>query len=82
METSKKDIRRQMIRDIRTVVGPSPLLVMQRICSLDAYRNADLILGFVPLRREVDISLVMDKAVQDGKTIAFTDPEPGLFRLA
>lgn len=82
METSKKDIRSQMIRDIRTVVGPSPTLVMQRVCSLDAYKNADLILGYVPMKSEVDISLVMDKAVQDGKSIAFPDPEPGLFRLA
>ncbi len=82
METSKKDIRRQMIRDIRTVIGPSPTIVMQRVCSLDAYKNADLILGYVPMKSEVDISLVMDKAIEDGKSIAFPDPEPGLFRLA
>ncbi len=82
MEISKKDIRRQMTRDIRTVVGPNPTLVMQRVCSLDAYKNANIILGYVPMKSEVDISLVMDQAVKDGKAIAFPDPEPGLYRLA
>ncbi len=82
METSKKDIRRQMIRDIRTVAGPSPTAVKQRVCSLDVYRNADIILGYVPLETEVDVSLVLDQAVMDGKAIALPDPVPGLFRLA
>ncbi len=82
MDISKKDIRRQMIRDIRKVVGPSPETVMQKVCSLKEYQEADLVMGYVPMKSEVDISMVLDQAAKDGKAIAFPDPEPGIFRLS
>ncbi len=71
-----------MIRILRTQDGPDASSVADRICALPEYGDAAFILGYVPLKSEVDISMVMDRAVREGKAIAFPDLEPGTFRLA
>ena len=71
-----------MIRILRSQDGPDASSVADRICALPEYRDADFILGYVPLKSEVDISMVMDRAVREGKTIAFPDGEVGTIRIA
>ena len=70
-----------MFTILRSQNGPDPSSVADRICALPEYQEAGLILGYVPLKSEVDVSLVMDRAVRDGKTIVFPDLTPGTFRL-
>ena len=79
---TKQDIRSQMICALRASSGPDASVVANRICSMPEYRVAEFVLGYVPMKSEVDISLVMDRAAEDGKTIAFPGPEVGEFRLA
>ena len=67
---------------LKATKGPDAGIVAERICALDEYRQASFVLGYVPLRTEVDISLVMDRAAEDGKIIAFPDLEPGVVRIA
>ena len=71
-----------MIKSLKTSSGPSPAVVAERICSLPEYKEAEFVLGYVPLKSEVDVSLVMDRAAEDGKAIAFPGSEPGEIRLA
>ena len=79
---TKQDIRTQMLATLKGQSGPDPAAVAERICNLPEYRDAQFVLGYVPMRTEVDVSLVMDRAVSDGKTIAFPGPEPGILMLA
>ena len=46
-------------------------MVAERICALDEYRQASFVLGYVPLRTEVDISLVMDRAAEEGHELHY-----------
>ena len=71
-----------MIKMLRASEGPDATVVAERICSLPEYMEAEYVLGYVPMRTEVDVSLVMDKAASDGKAIAFPGPEPGMIMLA
>ena len=79
---TKQDIRTQMLATLKGQSGPDPAAVAERICNLPEYRDAQFVLGYVPMRTEVDVSLVMDRAVSDGKAIAFPGPEPGMIMLA
>ncbi|MCQ2411390.1 MAG: 5-formyltetrahydrofolate cyclo-ligase [Sphaerochaetaceae bacterium] len=78
---TKQEIRKTMLRVAKETPGPSAEAVADAICSLEAYKNAQIVLGYVPLKSEVDVSIVMDRAVADGKSIAFPALEPGVFVL-
>ena len=78
----KKDIRKQILMTLRNSPGPDPALVAEKLCSLEEYRQAETVLAYVPLKSEVDISLFIDRALEDGKTVAFPDSEIGIFRIA
>ena len=79
---TKQEIRSRMITMLKASDGPDASAVAERICALSEYREAEFVLGYVPLRTEVDVSLFMDRAVKDGKTIAFPGEEPGEIRFA
>ena len=79
---TKQELRTEILKMLKASEGPDAALVAERICALPEYRRADFVLGYVPLRTEVDVSLVMDRAASDGKTIAFPDLEVGVFRIA
>ena len=79
---TKQQLRTEIIRMLKATKGPDAGIVAERICALDEYRQASFVLGYVPMRTEVDISLVMDRAAGDGKIIAFPDLEPGVIRIA
>ena len=79
---TKQQLRTEIIRMLKATKGPDAGIVAERICALDEYLQASFVLGYVPMRTEVDISLVMDRAAEDGKIIAFPDLEPGVIRVA
>ena len=79
---TKQELRTEMLKMLKTAENTDAAVVAERICSLSEYKEAEFILGYVPMKSEVDISLVMDQAVSDGKTIAFPDLEVGVFRIA
>ena len=76
----KKQLRKEMTDLLKTCRRPDPAEVTERICSLPEYREASLVLAYIPLRSEVDVSGVIDRAVSDGKTVLVPDLEPGTFR--
>ena len=71
-----------MLAVLKTSAGPDAKDVEQRITSLEAYARASVLVGYCPLRSEVDVSLVVDKAIEDGKKVLLPDLEPGVFRMA
>lgn len=62
--------------------GPDAKEVERRITSLKAYSRASVLAAYCPLGSEVDVSLVIDRTVEDGKKVLLPDLEPGVFRVA
>ncbi|MDT3389824.1 MAG: 5-formyltetrahydrofolate cyclo-ligase [bacterium] len=73
----KQALRQRILSEIRRTPGPDPQKVADTLCALKEYREAGFILGYVPLKSEVDISVFLDKAAAEGKTIAFPALNPG-----
>ena len=78
----KQEMRKTILRELSKAPGPDPLAVSERICSLEEYKKAQTVLAYVPLKSEVDISLFIDRAIKDGKTVAFPSEQPGVFDIA
>lgn len=78
----KQEIRRKMTALLKDSEGPDANAVAERLCSLPEYDKASVILAYVPLKSEIDITAFIDKALADGKTVAFPDEIPGVFRVA
>ena len=78
----KQEMRKTILRELSKAPGPDPLAVSERICSLEEYKKAQTVLAYVPLKSEVDISLFIDRAIEDGKTVAFPSEQPGVFDIA
>ena len=77
----KNSLRKKMLDLMRSEPGPDPALVADRICALDEYKNASHVLAYIPLRGEIDVSLLLDRAIRDGKTVAVPDTDIGDFRI-
>ena len=73
----KQALRQRILAEIRKTPGPDAQKVADRLCALPEYREAGFILGYVPLKSEIDVSVFMDRAVADGKQIAFPGAVPG-----
>lgn len=71
-----------MLVMLKTSKGPDAKEVEQRIASLEEYARASVLMGYCPLKNEVDVSLTIDKAMEDGKKVLFPDLEPGVLRVA
>ena len=78
----KQEIRRIILGQLNKASGPDPESVARRLCSLPEYRGARIVLAYVPMKSEVDVSLFIDRAVEDGKSVAVPDLEAGHFRIA
>lgn len=76
---TKGELRAQMISIAKATPGAPASEVANVICSLSSYKRAKIVFGYIPLKSEVDITEVMDRAVKDGKTIAFPTENPGVF---
>lgn len=42
-----------------------------RVTETDAYRNAAIVLLYFPMKNEIDVKPIMEKAILDGKKVAF-----------
>lgn len=69
-----------MIQTLKTSNGPSPESVEKKISELKEYKNADILVAYCPLKSEVDVTLLIDKAVSDEKIVLLPDEDPGTFR--
>jgi len=78
----KATMRKKMLSIIKNEIKPSSQEVMQKITSLDSYKEASILIGHCPLKSEIDISLVLDKAIEDNKRVLLPDLKPGYFREA
>ncbi len=78
----KATMRKKMLSIIKNEIKPSAQEVMQKITSLDNYKEASILIGYCPLKSEIDISLVLDKAIEDNKRVLLPDLKPGYFREA
>ncbi len=78
----KQELRKHILDLLKGTAGPNPDLVAERICSLKQYKASDIVFAYVPLKSEVDVSILIDRALEDSKTVALPDLEPGVFRLA
>ena len=78
----KTALRTRMLALMKSIPGPDPQVVAQRICALEEYKSAQYVLGYVPLKGEIDISVLLDRAIADGKIVAVPDVDVGVFRIA
>ena len=70
----KKEIRSAIIRK-RKAMTPETIAqgtgqILRRLCALPQYLDADVIYTFVGCKGEVDTTLLIEKAVADGKKVA------------
>ncbi len=77
----KQSIRKQIRQTLKGAPMPDPEVVAQRISSLPEYIEAEYVFGYIALPSEVDVSVLMDMALRDGKTVAVPDYESGTFRI-
>ncbi len=77
---SKQELRALMIQTLKTSKGPTPKSVEKKISALEEYKNANILVVYCPLKSEVDVTLLIDKAILDGKRVLLPDEEPGSFR--
>lgn len=78
----KTMLRKEMLNVIKNEIKPSKQEVLQKITTLEEYKKANILVGYCPLKSEVDVSPVLDKAIEDNKTVLLPDIEPGCFREA
>ena len=71
-----------MLQTLKTVGGPSPEEVERKISGLEMYKNADILVAYCPLKSEIDVTRLIDKAILDGKIVLLPDEKPGTFRQA
>lgn len=71
--TTKKEIRQQILKKRNDMTSEEVHQLSQQICSniknLDVYKSADNICLYMPVNNEVDVTLLVDDAWNDGKTL-------------
>ena len=78
----KSLIRMKMRTMLKGLEATDPTEVEHRIIGLEAYARASVLVGYCPMKDEVDVSNLLDRAIADGKTVLLPDLEPGVFRMA
>lgn len=71
----KKGILRQIMKSQRGLLDTidwqeSSIRIVQRYCAMEAYRKADIVLAYMSISREVDMTLLHERCWQDGKRLA------------
>ena len=73
-QTVKQSLRAEVRARLREMTEDAQKFLSQRACETflaqAVYANAGSILLYVPLRGEVDVRLIMQRAVSDGKSVA------------
>ena len=79
---TKTEIRAYMLQILKTLESTSAEEVTGKVSGLEVYKNADIVVAYCPLKSEVDVTGVIDKAISDGKIVLLPDEVPGSFRQA
>ena len=79
---TKDELRSQMLKALKATTGPSPEEVVKKISGLKVYKNAEILVAYCPLKSEIDVTFIIDKAIEDGKIVLLPDEMPGTFRQA
>ncbi len=73
MERTKKEIRKEILRQRRALDEETVALASQVICrkvlNIDAYEEAENVCLYMPINNEVDAMLLADAAKADGKNV-------------
>lgn len=56
-------------------------IICKRMLSLQAYKNADTVLIYYPIKSEIDVLPIALDAINNGKKVAFPISEPDGFKL-
>ena len=80
VDNDKQALRKKLLAEITQSPGPDPGLIAERVCSLEEYKDSEVVLAFIPLKSEPDITMFIDRAVADGKDVIVPDMEIGIFR--
>ena len=80
VDNDKQALRKKLLAEITQSPGPDPELIAERIWSLKEYGDSEVVLAFIPLKSEPDITMFIDRAVGDGKEVIVPDTEIGTFK--
>ncbi|MCF0262670.1 MAG: hypothetical protein HUK23_07145, partial [Sphaerochaetaceae bacterium] len=79
---SKQELRAQMIKIAKDSPSPEPNIVAQKITETQQYKEAQIVICYIALKSEIDISLVADIAIKDNKQVVFVGETPGILNIA
>ena len=79
---TKDELRTIMLQTLKSTTGPSAQDVEKKISGIEEYKKAEILVAYCPLKSEVDVSTLIDKALEDGKIVLLPDEIPGMFRQA
>src|SRR5687768_10895024 len=81
----KQSLRAEVRARLRAMTSEAQEWQSKRACEVflatDIYSNAQSILLYMPLRGELDVRLIMERAVADGKSVALPrfDPDTAVY---
>lgn len=74
MKEKKRELRQLIGKQLKALppeeIREKSALIARRVCSLPLYRNAEIILGYMPMEHEADITDILKQAFSDGKEVA------------
>ena len=70
---NKKELRKEIL-DIRSSLSDDDVklhseVICSRLAATEQYRRAENVCLYMPIRNEVDVTLIMERARADGKTV-------------
>jgi 5-formyltetrahydrofolate cyclo-ligase len=73
-QTAKQSLRAEVRARLRELTEEAQKFLSQRACekflAQDIYANSTSVLLYMPLRGEVDVRLIFERAISDGKSVA------------
>ena len=74
MKEKKRELREIIGNRLKTLppdeIRKKSAEIANRVCSLPIYREAEIVLGYMPMEHEADITEILRHALQDGKEVA------------
>ena len=80
-QLTKQQLRKRMMQSIKASPAPDEDSVRQRICTSREYNDCKAVFAYVPLKSEVDITGVVNRAMEDGKQVFLPCEDPGIVAL-
>ncbi len=74
MKEKKRELRKNIGEKLKSLqpeeIEEKSIAVAERVFGLMQYNNAEIILGYMPMEHEVDVSPILRQAFHDGKEVA------------